>query len=135
MYYYEALASQNPFYEKHFEKIIMKIKPILEEYAKNYLKTYKTDKLKRMNIGILNSYFDQFLIQLDGENNVIELFRIINGFIMWIHERLNLSLGEKLLGISEKDLKGLNYIDINKPLDEQKEIIYRKIEEEEKERV
>jgi len=135
MYYYEALASQNPFYEKHFEKIIMKIKPILEEYAKNYLKTYKTDKLKRMNIGILNSYFDQFLIQLDGENNVIELFRIINGFIMWIHERLNLSLGEKLLGISEKDLKGLNYIDINKPLDEQKEIIYRKIEEEKKERV
>ncbi|MBI4653071.1 hypothetical protein HY750_02355 [Candidatus Kuenenbacteria bacterium] len=130
MYYYEALASQNPFYEKHFENIIKKIKIILLEYVKNYLEIYKSDKQIETAEGALDAYFESFYFDLEAEDESKKLFKIINAFIMYVHERLRLNLGEELLGISGKNLEALNYIDISKPLDEQERIIWNKICEE-----
>ncbi len=97
--------------------------------AEDYLKNYRNDESVSTAEGALNSYFEVFLQYITSENNPDKLFERINAFIMYIHERLKLSLGEELLGMSASDLEALNYIDIDKPLNEQEKIIWDKFQE------
>lgn len=130
MYYYEAKEDQNPFYRKHLERVMQKLKGDLLVYLKLYLAHNKTDAPMETKEGALCSYFESFYKDLEGEDDPKRLAQRINNFIMYIHERLKLSLGEELIGFSARNLEALNYIDPDRPLEEQEEIIESKIKEE-----
>jgi len=130
MYYYEALSHQNPFYEKHLERVTQKLKDNLMLYTKEYIRNYSTDASVQTSEGALYDYFKDFRRDLESEHDPKMLCQLINSFIMYVHERLKLNLGEELLGVSADDLKALNYIDTNKPLGEQSRIIWDKMSEE-----
>ena len=128
-YYYEALFSQNVFYEKYFEKAVGKLKDELLIYLENYLNR-KIDAIQILIEKSLYSYIEIFCDRLKQINNAKELFLEINEFIMIIHNKARSRLGWEVLEFSERELKALNYIDIKKPLNEQKKIIEDKIKEE-----
>ena len=129
LYYFEALRQKRPTVERAFEKIVNEVRNEMIDYAKDYLKNYGNNESISTAEGALNSYFEVFLHDISNETSPDELFKRINAFIMYIHERLRLSLGEELLGMSNADLEALNYIDINKPLNEQEKIIQNKLRE------
>lgn len=140
-YYYDALRFENVFYEKHFQKAVEKLKDKLLVYLKNYLNTnstnYKTlddffknvgsnhDKFECMVYSSTKQIYDALEIEYDPKEIILR----INEFIMLAHEKMRQVLGYKIFTFSERDLKALNYIDISKPLDEQKKIIENKIKE------
>jgi hypothetical protein len=131
MYYYEALSFQNPFYEKHLERVIEKLKPNLIICAKEYfIRNYSPNIDIATAEGALCSYVEEFYKYLNLENDPKKLCQRINAFIMYVHDRLRLTLGEEVFGFSFDSLKALNYIDITKPLNEQDKIIYDKMQEE-----
>lgn len=127
MYYYGTLASQNPFYERHFDKATQKVKTILLKYTKDYIEHCATNQPIETPEGALDSYIESFNRDLENENNSKKLLQIINAFIMYVHERLRINLGEEFLGFSDEAFEGLNYIDTTRPLDEQEWIIHNKL--------
>jgi len=129
LYYFEALRQKRPTVERAFERIVNEVRNEMIDHAKDYLKNWGNNEPISTAEGALNSYFEDFLQDISNENDPDKLFTCINVFIMYIHERLRLSLGEELLGMSSSDLEALNYIDIDKPLNEQEKIIWDKLQE------
>lgn len=133
MYYYEAKKLQNPFYEKHFKAAVLRLAGVLKEILKEHpyvvSDEYSEEEI-RLGKGeaALRGYFKDFYYYLNRLKDEEELFKEINGFIMYIHERLRLSLGKELLGFSQDNLEALNHLDPDQPLEKQEEIIYKKIQ-------
>lgn len=133
LYYFEALRRKRLTVERSFEAALKKVRDSLIGYTEDYLKNYGNDKPMETAEGALTGYFEDFhrdLLNSETENKPDELFYRINAFIMYVHERMRLNLGEELLGMSAEDFKALNYIDIEKPLDEQDKIMRDKVYEE-----
>ena len=140
MYYYEALRHERPTMERMFEKsvknVVQRIHWMLEDHPLVLTKEYSKEELHMGNAdAALAGYVKNFFYKMDkylfksAEFDAASGFRDINNFIMMIHERLRLHMGEEFFGLSENDLAALNYIDTHKPLEQQSEIIYRKLSE------
>lgn len=138
LYYFEALRHKRPVVERAFEKNLINVaQKMLEILSEHELVTTNQYSDKELAIGkadaALAGYFKDFHYSLtkmlsEKEFKADELMNKINAFIMYVHERLKKGLGEEMLGISEEQLRALNFIDISRPLDKQEEIILEKSE-------
>ena len=139
LYYFEALRHKRPVVERKFEEITQKVAEkllnILETHAYVMEDRYSDKELAMGNkdaalVGYFKTFHHDLRTRLDDKNfDANSMVMLINGFIMYVHERIRRNLGEDLLGLSEKELHALNFIDIDKPLDQQERIIFKKLEE------
>jgi len=72
----------------------------------------------------------KFKEDIETETNIFSLVIAINYWLQEVHQRMNQSFGGELLGFTEYDLEALNYIEPDKPIEQQKHIISEKVEQE-----
>ncbi len=142
LYYFEALRHKRPIVDRKFEettrKVAERLVAVLDSHPYVAEEPPPDEKLalERPNAALI-AYFKAIHNSLksklsDKTFNAGWTMDTINEFLMAVHERIRKGLNEELpnlLGLSEKELHALNFIDIDKPLDQQEKIIFKKLEE------
>ena len=142
LYYFKALRRKRPIVDRKFEEtarqVAEKLVAILSSHPYVAEESLSDEKPapERPNAALI-AYFKAVYNSLksklsDKTFNAGRTMDTINEFIMAVHERIRKGLNEELpnlLGLSEKELHALNFIDIDKPLDQQEKIIFKKLEE------
>lgn len=139
LYYFEVLRHKRPVVERKFEEVVKKVTEklfaVLGRHPYVLDDAYSEKELSFGNaqarlLGYFKNFHHDLKMRLSEKDfNADMAMQNINAFIMSIHEVLKIHLGQDLLGLSEEDLYALNFINVDKPLEEQEKIIIKKLEE------